>query len=96
MTVSCWSAQMTHGKKGSHRKHHSMAPGLLCPEAGNRLEALGLDDVDELLRFRTGVGPFVGEGAVVALDLAGGLGPVGAGPLVGDAQFGAGGQFRDR
>jgi hypothetical protein len=50
-------AQMTHSKKGSHRKHHSMAPGLLCPEAQNRLEALGLDDVDELFRFRLGNEP---------------------------------------
>ncbi len=47
--------------------------------------AFGFGDVG------AGVGPFVGEGAVVALDLAVGLGPVGAGPLVGDAQFGAGG-----
>src|SRR5215468_10150681 len=38
-----------------------------------------------------GVGPFVGEGAVVALDFAVGLGPVGAGALVGDAQVVAGG-----
>src|SRR5215831_16409548 len=38
-----------------------------------------------------GVGPFVGQGAVVALDLAVGLGPVGAGALGGDAELGAGG-----
>src|SRR5262249_59985649 len=36
-----------------------------------------------------GVGPFVGQGAVVALDFAVGLGPVGAGALGGDAQGGA-------
>src|SRR5580692_6175002 len=39
---------------------------------------------------RLGVGPFVGPGAVEALDFAVGLGPVGAGPLVGDAELGAG------
>jgi hypothetical protein len=34
-----------------------MAPGPLCPEAQNRLEALGLDDVDELFRFQLGNEP---------------------------------------
>src|ERR1700679_1715955 len=38
-----------------------------------------------------GVGPLVGQGAVEPLDLAVGLGPVGAGPVVGDAQLSAGG-----
>src|ERR1700722_5811057 len=37
-----------------------------------------------------GVGPFVGEGAVEPFDFAVGLGPVGAGALVGDAQVRAG------
>src|SRR5215467_2771306 len=38
-----------------------------------------------------GVGPFVGQGAVIALDFAVGLWPVGAGVFGGDAQAGAGG-----
>jgi len=50
-------AQMFNSKKGSHKKHHAMAPGDLCSEARNRLEALGLDDVDELFRFRLGNEP---------------------------------------
>src|SRR5215468_253224 len=37
------------------------------------------------------VGPFLGQGAVVALDFAVGLWPVGAGVFGGDAQAGAGG-----
>jgi hypothetical protein len=37
-----------------------------------------------------GAGPFVGEGAVIALDFAVGLGPVGAGAFRGDAQLVAG------
>jgi hypothetical protein len=87
---------MTHSKKGSHRKHHSMAPGLLRPEAQNRLRALGLDDVDELFRFRAGVGPFVSEGAVVALDLAVGQGPVGRVRLWVMPSSAQAAQFRDR
>src|SRR5215469_4189353 len=38
-----------------------------------------------------GVGPFVGQGAVVSLDFAVGLRPVGAGALGRDVQLGAGG-----
>ena len=37
-----------------------------------------------------GVGPAVGQGAVEAFDLAVGLGSVGPGPFVGDAEVGAG------
>jgi hypothetical protein len=38
-----------------------------------------------------GVGPFVGEGAVAALDFAVGLGPAGPGAFGGDAEVGADG-----
>lgn len=50
-------AQMFNSKNGSHRKHHPMAPGLLCSEAQQRLRALRLDDLDELFRFRLGNKP---------------------------------------
>jgi hypothetical protein len=50
-------AQMFNSKKGSHRKHHSMAPELLCPDAQRRLSVLRLDDVDEIFRFRLGNKP---------------------------------------
>lgn len=52
---STWNevrAQITSSKKGSHRKHHPIPLGRLCPEALRRLEELGLDDFDELFRFR--------------------------------------------
>lgn len=47
-------AQLTSGKKASHRKHHSMPTAQLCVEAKRRLEAIQLDDVDHLFRFRLG------------------------------------------
>lgn len=47
-------SQMTHSKKGSHRKHHTTPLALLCSEAQERLRTLRLDDVDELFRFRLG------------------------------------------
>ena len=50
-------AQMSHSKKGSHRKHHHMAPELLCTEAQRRLGVLRLDDLDEVFRFRLGNKP---------------------------------------
>jgi hypothetical protein len=53
-------------------------PGVKCFAAG------GLGGVG------AGVGPFVGEGAVEPLDFPVGLGPVGAGALVGDVQVLAG------
>jgi hypothetical protein len=47
-------AQLTSGKRGSHRKHHAMPVAQLCGEARRRLEELRLDDFDELFRFRLG------------------------------------------
>jgi hypothetical protein len=47
-------SQMFNSRGGSHRKHHTMVPSILCPEAQKRLRELKLDDVDELFRFRLG------------------------------------------
>lgn len=45
-------AQLTGSRSGSHRKHHSIPLEALCSEAQRRLQELGLDEFDELFRFR--------------------------------------------
>ncbi|MEV0754992.1 hypothetical protein [Streptosporangium sp. NPDC050280] len=44
--------QQAHSKSRSLAKHHAQPVGSLCAEAQKRLGDLGLDDWDELFRFR--------------------------------------------
>jgi hypothetical protein len=44
--------QQVRGQRRTLARHHAQAVNTLCSEARNRLEELGLDDWDELFRFR--------------------------------------------